>query len=279
VEAAAPVTWTAPAAGSEGKVLLEGRRLGKAYAARGRRFTRGERIRALEDADFTLRAGERVAVVGPSGSGKSTLARCLAGLEPPTAGEVLFEQAPVTGLRGAARRLFQRAVQMVFQEAASSLNPRWPAGRSVAEPLTLLGLAPPAEAERRVGDQLKEVGLPPDAARRPPRELSGGQRQRVALARAIGVGPRALLLDEATTGLDGPVQAQILALVKDLQARNGLACVFVSHDLRLVAAVADRVVVMDDGRIVETGAVEEVLRAPSHETTRALVRAAFGSPS
>lgn len=269
----------AAATGLDTPVLLEGRRMTKHYGARGRPWGGRGHIHALEAADLAVRAGERVAVVGPSGSGKSTLARCLAGLEDLTSGEVLFDGTAVDRLSAPARRPFRRGVQMVFQEAATSLNPRWDAGWSVAEPLVLLDLAPAGDLERRVGAHLNEVGLPGDVIQRRPHELSGGQRQRVALARALAVGPRALVLDEATTGLDGPIQAQILDLVRDLQVRSGLACVFVSHDLRLVAAVADRVVVMSEGHIVETGAVEEILGAPSHETTRALVRAAFGSPS
>jgi len=269
----------AAAPGLHTPALLEGRRVTKDYGTRGGPWGGRGHIHALEAADLRVRAGERVAVVGPSGSGKSTLARCLAGLEAPTSGEVLFDGTAVDRLQEHARRPFRRGVQMVFQEAATSLNPRWDAGRSVAEPLLLLDLAPADDVEHRVGSHLTEVGLPRDVMKRRPHELSGGQRQRVALARALAVGPRALVLDEATTGLDGPIQAQILDLVRDLQERSGLACIFVSHDLRLVAALADRVVVMSEGRIVERGAVEEILGAPSHETTRALVRAAFGSPS
>jgi peptide/nickel transport system ATP-binding protein len=218
----------------------------------------------VEDVGLTIRRGEIVGLVGESGSGKTTVAQLLFGLVPPTSGTVTFEDAPWTGLPERRRRPLRRRLQLISQDPLSSFDPRWTVGRIVAEAL-------PRRAP--VVPLLERVGLGPDLLDRYPRQLSGGQRQRVAIARALAPRPSLIICDEPVSALDVSVQAQVLDLLADIRATDGTALLFISHDLGVVHHLADRVLVMRDGRIVESGPVEEVFHAPGHEYTRALLDA------
>jgi peptide/nickel transport system ATP-binding protein len=234
-------------------------------------------VRAVDDVSFEIRAGERVGLVGESGSGKSTLVRMLLGLDRPTGGTVRVEGQVLHGAAAAEQRRLRRGLQVVFQDPVGSLNPRHRVERIVAEPLHLLERAPPAAERRRLIESLlAEVGLEPAHADRYPHEFSGGQRQRIAIARALALRPRLVVLDEAVSALDATLRGQVLDLLERLRRERGLAYLFVSHDLEVVRAVTDRVLVLERGRIVEAGATERVLDRPEHPYTRALVAA---SPS
>jgi oligopeptide/dipeptide ABC transporter ATP-binding protein len=223
---------------------------------------------------LTVQAGESVGVVGESGCGKSTLARLITALEPPDRGRVLIGGTdPGTLDKGGLRRL-RRRMHMVFQDPMGSLDPRWPVGRVVAEPL--VGLAPEvarAERRRRAAGALAAVGLEADALNRYPHQFSGGQRQRIAIARALVTDPDLLVADEPVSALDVSVQAQVLNLFLDLRRRRGLALLFISHDLDVVRHVTGRVVVMVQGHVVETGPTAAVLARPAHPHTAALLAA------
>jgi peptide/nickel transport system ATP-binding protein len=269
------VSWTTTAGVSSMHCEpLVARGLSKVHPPRGRSRRADLAVRALEHVDVAVSSAERVAVVGPSGSGKSTLARCLARLEEPSAGRVLYDGVDVTDLSGGQLRPWRRTVQLVLQEAAASLDPRLCVRDAVAEPLRLVRRLPAREAAERALGLLDEVGIDATTAARLPGEVSGGQRQRAALARALAVDPRVLVLDEATSGLDPRAEQRILALLLEVQARRGLALLLVSHDLGLVARVAQRVLVLDRGVVVESGVPEAVLRDPRHPTVRALAEAA-----
>jgi ABC-type glutathione transport system ATPase component len=235
-------------------------------------------VEALAGVDLDLARGAALALVGPSGSGKSTLARCLVRLEEPTSGEIRFEGTDVLALRGPALRAFRERVQLVLQDAAAALDPRLSALESVAEPLEILGRGSRDERRRRARDLIESVGLSADTAARRPLDLSGGQRQRVAIARALAVQPRLLVLDEAFTGLDASVQAQIASLLADLRDRHDLTYLFVSHDLPLMSVLAEEVAILSRGRIVERAPAAEILAAPRHPETRALVAAVAPVP-
>ncbi|QUS37298.1 ABC transporter ATP-binding protein [Falsirhodobacter algicola] len=228
---------------------------------------------ALRDVSLHLAPGEVLGIVGESGSGKSTLARVAAGLHRPEAGQVRLEGQDIHA-SPAALRAARRAVQMVFQDPLGSLDPRWRVGRIVAEPLHLDPAALRGAARRaRIAAALEEVGLPADAATRFPHQFSGGQRQRIAIARALMPRPRLLIADEATSALDAAVQRQILRLILDLRAAQGLAVLFITHDIAVVDEVCDRVAVLHEGRIVEEGPVRRVLDSPAHPHTRRLLAA------
>jgi peptide/nickel transport system ATP-binding protein len=257
--------------------LLEVRGLIREYRLpRPRPFAPAPRLRAVDGVDLSVRVGESVGLVGESGCGKSTLARAVLALEPADGGAILLGGADVTGLSGAALMALRRRVQMVFQDPYGSFDPRHRAGRIVAEPLHLLP-EPLTDAERhaRIASALVEVGLSPEDAGKYPHEFSGGQRQRLAIARALITRPELIVLDEPVSALDVSVRAQILDLLAALQQRLGLAMLFISHDLTVVRAVTDRVVVMRKGRVVEEGPTEEVLARPKQVYTRTLVDAAL----
>jgi len=252
--------------------LLAARGLVKTFG-RGPLGDRG--ITALADVSLVLDAGEMVALVGGSGSGKTTLARCLIGQLAPDAGEVWLDGAPLLARRGAAFRAVRRRVQLVAQDAAAALNPRLRVADALREPLCAdaAALPSPSSLAARVARLLDEVGLPRALAGRYPHELSGGERQRVVIARALSVEPCALIADEPVASLDLIKQEHVLDLLCRLQRERGLACLLISHDLLAVAAVATRLAVMQAGRIVETGATATMLRAPTHDYTRALCAA------
>nr|WP_246754439.1 oligopeptide/dipeptide ABC transporter ATP-binding protein [Bradyrhizobium diazoefficiens] len=227
-------------------------------------------VRAVDGVSFAVTRGEAFGLVGESGCGKSTAARALLRLIPPDAGRVHFAGIDVTGAHGSALQRLRRQMQIVFQDPYSSLNPRRTIGQALTEPLGVHGLARGRAARDRAIALLEEVGLPPSAYDRHPHEFSGGQRQRIGIARALSVEPELIVADEPVSALDVSVQAQVLLLLKDLQARRGLTFVFVSHDLGVVRWFCSRVAVMYLGRIVEDGPVSRVFGAPRHPYTRML---------
>jgi oligopeptide/dipeptide ABC transporter ATP-binding protein len=230
-------------------------------------------VNAVDNVNFTLKAGETLALVGESGSGKSTLGRLVLRLIEPSSGVVRFEGVNIFALSEASLRAFRRHAQLVFQDPYGSLNPRMTVSEILTEPLALHGVVPPARRRDRVAELLHLVGLEPRFARRYPHEFSGGQRQRIAIARALAVEPRVIVCDEPVSALDVSIRAQILNLLRDLQRRFGLAYLFISHDLAVVKHIADRVAVMNFGRIVETAPADRLFAAPRHPYTRALLAA------
>ncbi|MEZ0363730.1 dipeptide ABC transporter ATP-binding protein [Mycobacterium sp. pUA109] len=235
-------------------------------------------FRAVDDVSFTVARGTTVAVAGESGSGKSTLARMVLGLLPPTAGTVVFDGQPITGLDRRAVLAFRRRVQPVFQNPYSSLDPMYSVFRIIEEPLRIHRIGGRRERDRAVRELADQVALPASVLDRLPRELSGGQRQRVAIARALALRPQLLVCDEAVSALDVVVQAQILDLLAGLQASLGLAYLFISHDLAVIRQIADDVLVMRGGKVVEHAPTEAVFTAPAHDYTARLVAAIPGLP-
>jgi peptide/nickel transport system ATP-binding protein len=236
--------------------------------------TRQGTVVAAEDISFSLEAGACVALVGESGSGKTTIARCVVGLHPPAGGSIELEGAPLGSLARARTREQRRAVQIVFQNPYDSLNPRRSVEDQVAWPARSLRGLSAAEARTEVAAMLERVRLPAAIARRYPAELSGGERQRVAIARALAARPKLLVCDEVTSALDVSIQAAVLDLLAELRRDLRLAILFISHDLGVVASVADRVLVLELGLICEEGAVHQVLSAPQSAYTQRLVEAA-----
>ena len=232
-------------------------------------------VRAVDGVSIRVREGETVGLVGESGSGKSTLGFGMLGLAP-IAGRIAFGDQDITTMDRSALRALRRRMQIVFQDPYGSLSPRMHVGEIVAEGLTVheSGLKR-AERQRRVIEALGEVGLPAESADRFPHEFSGGQRQRIAIARALVLKPRFVVLDEPTSALDRSVQAQIVDLLRDLQLRHDIAYLFISHDLRVVRALAHRIVVLRQGKVVEEGPADVLFTRPQHPYTRALMEAAF----
>jgi peptide/nickel transport system ATP-binding protein len=231
-------------------------------------------VRAVDGISFDIPAGRTLALVGESGCGKTTAGKALLQLVRPTAGSVRFEGRDLCTMGASELRAARKDVQIVFQDPFASLNPRMRVADILGEGMNALGvLADPTARVARVGELLRQVGLPPEAASRYPHEFSGGQRQRIAIARALSVEPRLIVCDEPTSALDVSVQAQILNLLKRLQAELGLAYLFITHNMAVVEYLADEVAVMYLGRIVESGTVEEVLPDPRHPYTRTLLAA------
>jgi peptide/nickel transport system ATP-binding protein len=231
-------------------------------------------VRALDDVSFALRAGTTLGIVGESGSGKSTLARLVMALEAPSSGRVRFEGRDLHALEAGALRDARRDFQMVFQDPYSSLDPRMSIARTVAEPLERLDHVDRAERRERAAAMLDAVGL--NAAQdldKVPHEFSGGQRQRIAIARALVTRPKLIVADEPVNALDVSVQAQVLNLMQDLQQRFGLAYLFISHDLAVIGRMADELIVLQHGRVVERGDTGAVLSAPAHPYTQRLLAA------
>jgi peptide/nickel transport system ATP-binding protein len=229
------------------------------------------RVRAVGGISFRLPAGPYgLALVGESGSGKTTVARALLRLVEATSGAIRLEGRDVLGSRGRPLREYRRAVQIVFQDPTTTLDPRTRIGSAIAEPLQVHGIVPKTDVRRRVSELLREVDLDPEMVERYPHQLSGGQRQRVAIARALSVEPRVLVLDEPTSALDVTVQARILALIGRLRRERGLAYVLISHNLAVVEQLCEETAVLYLGRIVEHGPTEEILARPAHPYTLAL---------
>lgn len=227
---------------------------------------------AVDDVSLDLRPGETLGLVGESGSGKSSVARAVLGLTP-YRGSIRFHGEEISGLGRSGWKATRAKLQMIFQDPYSTLDPRMTIGRQVAEPLRVHSRASGAEARERVAGLLARVGLDPQMAARYPHEFSGGQRQRIAIARAIALHPELIVCDEPTSALDVSVQAQVLDLLEELQREQGLAYLFIAHNLGVVRRISHRVAVMYLGRIVETGPVDAVFEAPQHEYTRALLDA------
>ena len=258
-------------------IILSGRGLIKTYRQRSGKFGFGATIiKALDDVSISVKQGDTLAVVGESGSGKSTLARCLLQLQPLDAGEVLFEGRDLAALSGKELRAVRRYLQMVFQDPFASLNPRMKVGDIVGEGLVIHGLGDVQERRTKVMHMLERVGLAASDMGKYPHEFSGGQRQRIGIARALVLQPKLVVCDEPVSALDVSIQAQILLLLKELQREMGLSYLFISHDLRVIRHVADEVVVMHRGRVVEQGAVEDLFANPREEYTQNLLNSIPG---
>ena len=260
--------------GGPAQPLLLVRNLRKQFALGGGLFERQRRrVRAVDGVSFTVAKGETLGIVGESGCGKSTTARLIARLVEPDGGEVIFDGEGVGEYGGMALREFRRNLQMVFQDSFASLNPRLTVLESIAYGPQVHGVGR-AAAHERSRALMARVGLPPELlGSRYPHELSGGQRQRVNIARALAYEPRLLILDEAVAALDKSVQAQVLNLLQELKAERGLSYLFISHDLHVVHYLADRVMVMYLGQVVEIAPVEQLYRQPRHPYTLALLSA------
>jgi peptide/nickel transport system ATP-binding protein len=236
----------------------------------------GAPFRALDGVSFTVQRGTTHAIVGESGSGKTTAVRSVVGFLKPTAGRILVDGVDLTTLKGEALRRFRKHIQLVYQNPYGSLDPKQTVLRIIEEPLLNFEPIPTADRARKVRDMMRRVGLPESFLERHPRALSGGQRQRVAIARALVLDPRVLVLDEAVSALDVTVQAQILALLDELQKALGLTYLFVSHDLAVVQQISDTVSVMHKGRQVDGGPIERVFVRPDSSYTRELIDAIPG---
>jgi oligopeptide transport system ATP-binding protein len=259
------------------EIILQANHLVKTYSQRSGRFGFGStQIKALDDVSITLKAGSTLAVVGESGSGKSTLARCLLQLHPFDSGEVLFDGVNLAGLDKEALRAMRKNLQMVFQDPFASLNPRMKVGEIVGEGLLIHSLGSSSEQKEKVQQMLERVGLEVADAQKYPHQFSGGQRQRIGIARALVLEPKVVVCDEPVSALDVSVQAQILLLLKELQQEMHLSYIFISHDLRVVRHIADEMVVMNQGKIVEQGKVVDIYNQPQQAYTQQLLNAIPG---
>ncbi|HEY0581453.1 MAG TPA: oligopeptide/dipeptide ABC transporter ATP-binding protein [Chloroflexota bacterium] len=253
---------------------LEVRNLQKHFPARGNWFGRRASVmRAVDGVSFAIRRGQTLGLVGESGCGKTTTGRMLVRLEDPTDGELLLDGQDFARARGGELRGYRRRVQMVFQDAMASLDPRMTVGESIAEPLLVQGGELARGRRARVGHLLHQVGLGSSIAERLPHQLSGGQRQRVGIARALALAPDVIVADEPTSALDVSVRAQVINLLRDLQVQLQLSFLFISHDLSTVRYTSDEVAVMYLGRIVEQGPTEALFADPRHPYTQALLAA------
>ena len=263
------------ASAAPGKALLEAHELGVWFGVRKGLLRRTvDHVRAVDGVSLTLHPGRTVGVVGESGSGKTTLALALLRLTE-SRGAIRFKDQRIDDLSRNALQPLRRAMQIVFQDPYGSLSPRMSVGDIVAEGLEAHGLVERPHQESRVIEALQEVGLDPDTRLRYPHEFSGGQRQRIALARALILKPELIVLDEPTSALDRAVQSQMIDLLIRLQETYGLSYLFISHDLRVVRALADEIIVMRSGRVVEQGPAEQIFCAPEDDYTRSLIKAAM----
>jgi ABC-type glutathione transport system ATPase component len=254
--------------------LLEVRNLSKQYVHRKSLSRRKTTVEALHDVSLTIRRGATLAIVGESGSGKSTLGRCMALLEQPSGGEIIFEGRNLLQL--SRRDLFpvRRRIQLIFQDPTSALDPRLSAAELIAEPLEIQRIGTAEQRCEKAREMMESVGLPASSENKQPLEFSGGQRQRIAIARALVLEPELLILDEALSSLDLATQESILALLSDLRHSCGLTYVHISHDLRSVSEFADEIAVMDAGEVVEHKAAGELFAHAEHERTQDLLSAA-----
>jgi oligopeptide transport system ATP-binding protein len=264
-----------PPVAIDAPIELSARGLSVTFRTRGGLFKPAHELRAVDGVDLDLRRGETLGIVGESGSGKSTLGRAILRLVP-AAGTVLFEDRALDGLSPSALRPLRRSLQIVFQDPFGALSPRMTVGDIVSEGLLVhLPQLTRREREQGAADALREVGIDAAARNRFPHEFSGGQRQRIAIARAMILRPRLVVLDEPTSALDRSIQADILALLRRLQAEHGLTYIFISHDLAVVRAMANRILVMRCGRIVEAGDTARIFEAPQQTYTQQLIAAAL----
>lgn len=254
--------------------VLRAENIGKIYPSRGRMFARGAGVTALTDVSFEVEPGEILGIVGESGCGKSTLARIIVGLEQASGGRLV---AGDTALIDVSEGVFVppavRRIQMVFQDPYSSLNPRMKVGDVISEGLRIAGETNRNRLTERVAEMLRLVGMPADAASRFPFQFSGGQRQRIGIARALITEPRILIADEAVSALDVSVQMQILNLLLDIRDRLEIAVLFISHDIGVIEYLCDNVIVLSQGKIVESGSASTVIADPGHAYTKKLIDA------
>jgi peptide/nickel transport system ATP-binding protein len=253
---------------------LEARGLNKIYGAAGW-FGSGRVVHAAKDVDLIVYRGETLGVVGESGSGKSTVARCIVRLVDPTSGELLISGQNIAALGESSLRPYRRDIQIVFQDPYRSLNPRRTVGQSIIEGPMNFGIGK-VEAVERARELMRVVGLSPEALDRFPHQFSGGQRQRICIARALAMEPKVLIADEAVSALDVSVQAQVLDLLDDVKERFDLAMLFITHDLRVAAQICDRIMVMQNGVVVEEGRTSAVYSNPKNDYTKSLLEAAPG---
>jgi oligopeptide/dipeptide ABC transporter ATP-binding protein len=233
----------------------------------------GRLVKAVDDVSFTVKTGETLGLVGESGCGKSTIGRVMLNLIAPSDGQLVFEGRNIFGLPRAERRALRRKMGIVFQDPYSSLNPRMNVLQIVGEPLVVHHKLKGSGLREKVVELLAQVGLKPEQINRYPHQFSGGQRQRLGIARALALGPKFMILDEPTSALDVSVQAQVLNLIKKLQAAKNLTYLFITHDLNVVRHIADRVIVMYLGKLVEEGNVADIFKQPLHPYTQALLSA------
>lgn len=252
--------------------LLRAENLVKRYSRKEAASLR-EDLLALDGVSFSIAQGTTLAIVGESGSGKSTLAFCLACLERPTSGSIWFGGKDIVALAEKDLRRVRPKIQLIFQDPANSLNPRWSVLEILSEPMIVQGRTNRNEIRQRAHALLGKVGLSTELGDRSPGELSGGQRQRLAIARGLALEPDVLILDEALSALDCSVQAQIANLLVELQSSLGMTYLFITHDLTMAAHLADEIAVMNRGQIAEQGPTEKILKLPQHETTRQLLAA------
>ncbi len=259
--------------GAGGKPILGVRHLSKSYGnKRGLLLLRHRRTKvALDDISLEIAPSSTMALVGRSGAGKSTLGRCVALMETPDCGEIEFDGQPLSGLNRGDRQAIRRRIQLIFQHSAAAMNPTFTALEAVAEPLLIQGATNKSQCHVKALGMLERVGISPIAAGRRIAEFSGGQRQRIAIARALVLEPKLLVLDEALAGLDPAMQLQIADMLINLQQALSLSYLFISHDLQMAVYLAHRMSVLEGGRIVETGSVEQILASPRQPITRGLV--------
>jgi oligopeptide transport system ATP-binding protein len=254
--------------------LLEARHVSKRFGGDpGKKGTAG--VLALDGVSCSVEEGTTLGVVGESGSGKSTLGEILGGLQKPTSGDVCYQGKNILGMSRSERRSFRREVQFIFQDPIASMNPSFTVGQVLDDPQRVLDPGSgKSQRQSRAREMLERVGLSDSLASRRPYELSGGQAQRVAIARALVAHPRMVICDECTSSLDVSVQAQILNLLRDLQEREGVSYLFISHDIGVVNYMADGMIVLEHGKLVESGAAQELVEHPHAQETRALVEGA-----
>lgn len=257
-------------AADSGDAILSFARVGITFQTRTGMFGPARQLRAVQDVSFDLMRGEVLGIVGESGSGKSTLARLAMRLLQPTSGDILYEGKPISSYQGAQLKLLRSDVQMVFQDPNASLNPRLTIEQSLLEPFVLHGRGDRQERDAEIRRLLGVVGLPVTVLQRYPHEMSGGQKQRVVIARALALKPKVLIADEAVAALDASVKAQIINLLLDLQREYQLSIIFISHDLPMVQAMCDRVMVLYLGRLMEYAPRSVIAQGGRHPYTRAL---------
>jgi oligopeptide transport system ATP-binding protein len=262
--------------GAQAAPLLEARGVAQHYdISRPLPFMPKKIVKALDGVDLTVEERSTVGVIGESGCGKSTLARVLSGLEKPSSGTVLFQGQDINALRGEERRQMRRNIQLIFQDPASSLNPRMSVEQTLLEPFAIHpDVVPRPKRRARVKELMELVGLNPDHSGRYPHQFSGGQQQRIGIARGLSLGPKVLICDEAVSALDVSVRAQVVNLLADLQDELGLSYVFIAHDLQIVRHVSDEVATMYLGNVVEQGPADDVYVRTQHPYTQALLSSA-----
>lgn len=232
-----------------------------------------DHVRAVDGVSFDIRRGQTLAIVGESGSGKSTTGYAVMGMEAPTAGQILIDGQDRAAMTPVERRATMRRLQIIFQDPSSALNPRMRVAECIAEPLQIHRIGTPASRAARVRELAGLVGLPIRALERLPRDFSGGQKQRIVIARALALEPELIVCDEPVSALDVSIQSQILNLLLELQQRLGLAYLFISHDLSVVRHIADDILVMQRGAVVESGSAETIFTRPSAAYTQHLLAA------